>query len=180
MFAVFKIYGHNIWAEDLGTQEAYIENLARTFDTFKNKFSFVCLTGKISFRENVNFLKNKKVKAKYVKYVENNLKDFELIKTNTEINNYYLIVNAPNFELLQTETDGIYGYFQNAKVSLEKLEGVELLRFLNKYRSFNVNDSKIKEFYLNNKDRFFDEKEEDILDELFCYDEVIFKKIILR
>ncbi|WP_338582778.1 Mbov_0397 family ICE element conjugal transfer ATPase [Mycoplasmopsis cynos] len=180
MFAVFKIYGHNIWAEDLGTQEAYIENLARTFDTFKNKFSFVCLTGKISFRENVNFLKNKKVKAKYVKYVENNLKDFELIKTNTEINNYYLIVNAPNFELLQTETDGIYGYFQNAKVSLEKLEGVELLRFLNKYRSFNVNDSKIKEFYLNNKDRFFDEKEEDILDELFCYDEVIFKKNYIK
>lgn len=180
MFVVFKIHGNNIWSEDPETQSAYVENLARSLDMFKNKFSFVCLNEDINFNQNINFIKSKNIKEEYKEYINNNINDFENIKANSEVNNYYLIINAPNFELLATEAEGIFNYFNASKIGLEKVEGVDLLKFLNKYRSFGVTDKDIEKYFEENKDKFFIEENVDFLDELFNYNEVIFNKKYIK
>ncbi|MCU9938102.1 hypothetical protein NW731_07010 [Mycoplasmopsis felis] len=56
------------------------------------------------------------------------------------------------------------------------------MNFLNKYRNFNISEDKLSKWYEENKELMLNQEkiDEDILDDIFVYDEVIFIKIILR
>ncbi|MCU9931176.1 hypothetical protein NW733_00005, partial [Mycoplasmopsis felis] len=106
----------------------------------------------------------------------------EIVNNDVKVSNYYLIINAPNPDQLNYETTLIYKLILESKILLKKLEEIELLNFLNKYRNFNISEDKLSKWYEENKELMLNQEkiDEDILDDIFVYDEVIFIKIILR
>ncbi|MCU4706433.1 Mbov_0397 family ICE element conjugal transfer ATPase [Mycoplasma sp. CSL7503-lung] len=169
-FGVFKINGFNLWAEDKETRDAYIENFARTLDIFKNKYSIIKLDENISYDKNIDFIKNKAFNNELLEeYNNSNLNDFRKINTDLLSEQYYLIINGHNPFSLNEEASNVVPYFEDIKVSLEKLEGIDLLEFLNKYRNFGISSERIKDFWIK-----LDKTSENYLDDLFLYDNVEF------
>ncbi|MGZ9756218.1 Mbov_0397 family ICE element conjugal transfer ATPase [Mycoplasma sp. 4423] len=178
MFCVFAIHGFNLENEDPQTQEIMLTRYIQSLDSFNNKFSFVKIDENVNFKENIKFLDENKIdNEKWNDYLNANYEDLNSINENLQVSNYYLIVNGPNFKELSEEAQVIYNKFLESKIYLSKLEGVELLKFLNNYRGFGVSEDEIVSWYTRNLAKIQNEEEcGDILDELFSYNEVVFNR----
>ncbi|WP_322958486.1 DUF87 domain-containing protein [Mycoplasmopsis felis] len=178
-FCVFKIHGFNLANEDQLTQDVMLERYTKALGSLSNKFSFIKIDENVNFEDNINFLeKNYKKESEWETYFEYNKNDLEIVNNDVKVSNYYLIINAPNPDQLNYEATLAYNLFLESKILLKKLEEIELLNFLNKYRNFNISEDKLSKWYEENKELMLNQEkiDEDILDDIFVYDEVIFHK----
>ncbi|MEI2461950.1 hypothetical protein RRG54_01015 [Mycoplasmopsis felis] len=54
-----------------------------------------------------------------------------------------------------------YNLFLESKILLKKLEEIELLNFLNKYRNFNISEDKLSKWYEENKELMLNQEKID-------------------
>ncbi|TQC54092.1 DUF87 domain-containing protein [Mycoplasmopsis mucosicanis] len=174
-FSVFRLNGINIWQEDADTQQAFVENFANALASVETKISFVKLEEKIDFSKNLKYIKHiaKKKESKndiWEKYYESNIEDFNNLKNNELVNNYYLIVNANSLESLTSFIETIEQKFSECNILMHILENKTLINFLSQLNLFNVDAPSIEHFMEIQK-----YGEEGSLDELFVYDNISFK-----